>query len=303
MCLALRHGVVCQPDASGRFGPSAFARTPGVTDLSPTVDTTVCAVWGGGRVRCFSPGLTAEEVLDTDVHGLDDAVRVEVLSNGHGACAIRRGGALSCWEFPDARARQVELPVPVVAATSVDDDLCVISTSGAYLCAKRFWPLVDRPPRWTDPLENVGRARCTFWEADGVECVVETEGALFWGIGDRNGLPGGMERITRIPEAPVERGFGVGFHCDLGADRTVRCRGTNEALVLGSTDRSATETTPALPAPAVELQVGSRLSCVLHPDDRVSCWGDNRRGQIDPSSTSTWIPEPTLVRFSGLSSH
>ncbi len=128
-------------------------------------------------------------------------------------------------------------------------------------------------------------------------CGVTQSGDVYcWGANDRGQLGDGTT-LTRA--APVRlggdgayRAVGGGAHhsCALDVVGQVRCWGDNSRGQLGDGTRQgrAMPVDVLLPAGAraTALAVGAQHSCALLTDTRVTCWGDNNRGQLGAGSSA-----------------
>lgn len=84
-------------------------------------------------------------------------------------------------------------------------------------------------------------------------------------------------------------------------DEKVRCWGLNDHGQIGDgTFKDALaptliKTFEDLDVSPQNISVGARHTCAISQDGDLYCWGDNRFGQVDPTSDETSFPNPTLV--------
>ena len=89
--------------------------------------------------------------------------------------------------------------------------------------------------------------------------------------------------VSNINEA-VAISSGYSYTCALLTDGSISCWGLNRYGQLGD-GNSGIDTNP-IPVKtlnitdAVDITTGSQLTCALHRDSTVSCWGHNNRGQL-----------------------
>jgi alpha-tubulin suppressor-like RCC1 family protein len=153
---------------------------------------------------------------------------------------------------------------------------------------------------------------------------------LCWGFGWNGELGDGMFEgrdvcgsrgaVCRATPRPVldlsdaiQISAGDTHTCALRPDHTVACWGRNLTGQLGNGACSGSEYFGCLPSDhggafrgesrpvtvsglgdALEVSAGDGHTCALHRDGRVSCWGDNRAGQLGDGTTVNRVV-PTLV--------
>jgi alpha-tubulin suppressor-like RCC1 family protein len=235
-------GVACWgANAAGQLGdgtqvqrraPVRVTGLTGVVDLGARGNQT-CAVLEGGGVRCWGGngdgqlgiGRTdgAPHPLPEAVLGVDDAVRVFV-GSAH-ACALRRGGAVTCWgqnQFGQAgQDPLVEDRLPTPTALS---DVAAAVAGGAGL---------DHS--------------CLLFEGGGVSCLGNNrEGQL--GLDPAEPPFFLRERFTPLPitlegTAQEVRSGGL-FNCARLLGGAVYCWGTNDRGQIGNGRRGGVVYTP-----------------------------------------------------------
>lgn len=170
-----------------------------------------------------------------------------------------------------------------------------------------------------DPATVVAGAPPDVIEIDaggGHSCALTAAGELFcWGrnvngqVGDGEGGPDTQDRYRPVAvqnlEGPVAHvALGYQHSCALMAAGQVYCWGQNYNGQLGQGVGGQEVTFSVLPrrvegldGPVEQLVVGGNHSCALVAGGRVSCWGDNRRGQLGDGSD---IERATPVPVTGL---
>jgi len=131
-------------------------------------------------------------------------------------------------------------------------------------------------------------------------CVIKDDGTV-WCFGGNNYLQlGNSSYLSSDSTTPVQiAGFGAGrmavkiaagerHTCALLDNSTVWCWGGNGNLELGS--GSGSQANPVqVPLgsgiTASDVFAGGRVSCALTSDNRLTCWGQNHKGQIGDGTT------------------
>lgn len=178
---------------------------------------------------------------------------------------------------------------------------------------------------------QVGQGNCEWYQLDpatlvadsppevsGIEaggghsCALTVSGQLYcWGrnvngqVGDGSGGPETQDRYLPVAvkglPSPVKRAaLGYQHSCALLKDGEVHCWGQNYNGQLGQGEGGYEMTFSASPLlvkglrrEAQQLVVGGNHACVLFERGSVSCWGDNRHGQIgDGSDVERAVPIP-----------
>jgi len=130
-------------------------------------------------------------------------------------------------------------------------------------------------------------------------CALDSAGKVYcWGANGLGQLGLGEDATPTVRPAPVPvpglsgmRGLasGYGHTCAITAARAVQCWGLNDSGQSGDTSLRYQAATPVdvqgLPGPVRALATGANHSCALLEDGRVSCWGDNRLGQLGDGSS------------------
>ena len=313
----------------GEFTPDHFAREP--TYTSGINDATqvsaggyhTCALHEDGTISCWGFNDYGQlgngkerlektgyyynfyvEVLPVKTVGIDDATAVS--AGLEHTCALHSDGTVSCWgnhrfaqlddNNPDARTQTAQikiastnLPVKVhgitdaIAITSGNDHNCVLHIDETVSC-------------WHGNVEaQLGDITITF-----------------------SGMPTKVLGIVDVKAIAA----GHDYTCALHTDGTVSCWGSSNFGKLGTDEMKVKESgtiyadTPienyvineALgPAKvqnikeAVAIATGSQHTCVAHKDGTVSCWGDNREGQLgDGFATNSAFPIELNPTFSSV---
>jgi alpha-tubulin suppressor-like RCC1 family protein len=251
-------GVSCW--GHGARKPLRIAGIAGAIHLAAGDAAGACAVLGDGTVRCWTMDNIGKSAEDP-APGLRDVVQIATASDH--TCALRKGGAVSCWgdncagQLGDGTRAARPAPVAVVdlaralAVAVSQARSCALLPSQTLACwgaagwscdaaiADRCVPAGGKPecgylagprPRIARGVTHVaalpeGRLGCVVLESGGVACWDgRTEAPAFPGIA------GPVEGIT----GALAVSAGERHACALVADGTVRCWGEDDAGQLGS---------------------------------------------------------------------
>ena len=308
-----------QPTTSGR--PSG-ARDPSVsqgprpviTRLSHGADASSCGLDVDGAIWCWNT-----MTFERDVAVGRDATFLS-RGSGHGCVVDARGGA-TCWgsnyfgelgdqkpvQYRDAVASVPGLP-PVAEISAQSGRTCARTVAGAVSCwGDRSWgkagdgTLIEESRDAGKKLSVSGTivtGAISIASGSSHSCAALGDGTVrCWG-GNLSGQGGTLHanpptpRPTAVPHATgvVALAAGELATCSLDRAGVVRCWGG----VLGDpaspvprySDAHPQPRTTVLPAPAVEISVGSDHACARVADGRVFCWGDNDRGQLGDGTTT-----------------
>lgn len=187
------------------------------------------------------------------------------------ACAIVRGGRVTCWgsnehgQIGGTDPRDRMTPTTVARVEAAEQ----LTAGDHHSCA-----LIGSP----------GRVRCWGDNGDGQA----------GGSGDRVTTPVAVAGLTDVVEV-----VGGGAHtCARHADGSVSCWGYNYFGQLGAGSTDPTETGEPLTVQglrdAVQLAAGRYSTCARRAGGSVVCWGLNRKGEIG-DGTTTDHSRPTVV--------
>lgn len=288
----LRGGrVFCWGDNTrGQLGVQTVDRSLTPVEVPGIRDATELAVDGNancvrrinGEIVCWGQSIAGQlgpavpigmsRVGPTPVPGVRDATTV-VLGSGY-TCAIRVGGAVSCWGSnrnyqlgdgrggPDGGVIESATPVAVQGL-----DRVVHLAAGQFSCAVR----------------DDGRVLC--W---GLNFAGETASAT-------SPTPTPVE-VPGVTNA-VSAGVGSGFGCAVIQDGRVFCWGDNRLGQLG--DRSRGLRLPPGEVPGVtdvsRIAVAWTSVCALRRDGTVVCWGRGTRGELGAGMLTQESVTPVAV--------
>jgi alpha-tubulin suppressor-like RCC1 family protein len=252
-------------------------------------DWSTCALLDDGTARCWGTlympmygdavdPAQAHSATPVAVAGLRGATAI-ALGTGY-VCAIA-GGAVLCWgnngsgQLGDGTTKTRYAPAPVPGV----EGATALALAPEHACGLR------------------GGGTVTCWGAS-------SHGALGRAAGDARYVPAPVEGLR----GAVAIGAGHEHTCAVIDDGSVRCWGANRHGEIG--DGSTAERPSPTPvrglAGAVEIALGGasevpverRLSsastCARLGDGTVSCWGDNRMGQLGDGTTIEQH-RPTLI--------
>ena len=282
--------------------PSVPVRVNGITDA-----TAITAGWGHsctlrqtGAISCWgnngagqlgngqSTGYwksTGDWKDGTDssvpvgVDGITDATAIAA-GGGH-SCALPQDGTITCWGNNwngqlgnGAKSYFSSVPVKVNGIT----DATAITTGFDHSCA----------------LHQTGAVSC--WGANGT-------GQLGNGQSGEDADSSVPVKVNGITDATAITAGGDDFSsysCALHQTGAVSCWGANGTGQLGN-GQSGEDADSSVPmkvngiTDATTITAGSYHSCVLHQDGTITCWGNNKYGQLGNSTTqSSSVPVGVL---------
>lgn len=298
------------------FAPVAVSGlASGVTQIAAG-GSHACALTSAGAVLCWGlndkgqlgDGSTTNRSTPVQVSGLTSGVTA-IAANGKSSCALTAGGELKCWgynskgQLGDGTTTNRSTPVtatvasgPVAAVALGFSHSCVLSTDGGVRCwgSGTFGELGDGSK--TDSLTAKQVSGLTSGVASisaGLShtCAISTAGdALCWGSNSNGQIGDGT--YTHAPTPVTVPGFekktasispASSHTCATTIDGAAYCWGNNSSGQLGD-GTVAPHLTPGpvtgLTSGLVDTDGGNNLSCALHSDGSVSCWGFNDRGQV-----------------------
>jgi alpha-tubulin suppressor-like RCC1 family protein len=241
-----------------------------------------CALLGDGSVKCWGwagggglgNGIGLSQLAagalwwpPVSVSGIDDATAVGV--DGLSGCAVRAGGAVSCWgqnesgELGDGTTTASAVPVNVSALSGAQSITLNGTASGGSRCAACYY------------------FSCALLSAGTVSC---------WGEDQQGELGTGATALTAttapvaVPNVTGVRSLvaGNGHVFALLANGTIEAWGADTCGELGD------GTTADSPSPvqvqnvtqATSVAAGTCHACAALSDGGVLCWGDNGYGQL-----------------------
>ena len=301
-----------------------------------------CAVRETGEVSCWGSNsfgqlgnseVHSESPSPVSVSGIDDAVGVAA-GGGH-TCAVRQGGAVSCFgsniygelgngqsgRFTSEQVKTAGISDAVDLSSSLSHS-CVLHSSGEVSCWGSFWKgyagdiaTGDTPPV---PIKIDGITDATDMAAGNlVSCAVrENKEILCWGDlinGDFTETEDGQ--ISPVPiVSPLQAAMGVesmeeiaaeGVHiCVLETNGTITCAGQNMFGQLGNGEFSETLDFAFSNVPdiddATDISLGYHHTCALHATGEISCWGRNHYGQLGTGEENVGTHSAVPQRVEGI---
>lgn len=275
--------------------------------------------WGGndhGQLGRAGPGQSTRPVA---VPGIEDATAVA--AGGDASCAATMAGPLRCWGDNDRGQLATGDTATVVGpARAQIDGPAAFGLGDAHGCAiaggrVRCWGDNDRaqlaaPPGAAEPSPRAidglapGAAAVLAVGAAGA-CALDDAGALrCWGDNDAaqaGAAPSGpVSTPTAIGglDTPTSVALGARHGCAVVVGRSVRCWGDGSRGQLGDGrpgPRASADLVVLEPPDADRVAAGAHHTCAMRLDGRVSCWGDNERGQVGDGSTDRTVELPRDV--------
>lgn len=230
------------------------------------------------------------------------------------ACAVR-AGELRCWgdnaygQIGDGTLTDRPTPVPVGALSGVTllvaggDHTCALGSAGLSCWGRnQLGQIGDGSGFPTRPaptsITGVSGAITSLGAAREHTCAIAGGEAWCWGGNTLGQLGDGTTtqrstpvRVVGLAGTPVEIALRGSHTCARLGDGRVQCWGGNEYGQLGNgTSTSAPTTAPQLVtgvADAVEVALGSSMTCARRSDGVVLCWGDGAFYQLGDGTTAS----------------
>jgi len=271
--LAVGGSTSCAIDGSGGlwcWGSLGEGSGPGRVPLDePAVKVRLghsfgCVLLASGKLRCFGQngyGNLGDGTMQSSgepVVPVGDRSYVDVATLGYSTCAVSTGGDLECWGENQAGLNEGAFLVPTVVPVAGASGFRRVFSSKVGACA-----------------ETDTKRYC-------------------WGTIPFIDAPGRDAPTEVAVTQPVAMSQSSGCILDNG---NVRCAGTTNGGELGDgrIDVSSFSTTGTLVSGVAAIAAGPRITCAIGTDGALSCWGQNRSGEIGTGDISV---QPTPVRIS-----
>lgn len=267
----------------------------------------------GASVWCWAQVAAAPSALQpTALPNLTDARSLACGANH--CCALRVGGAVSCWGIPASARRPTALSTLTLpdgeAVVSLDGGgarTCAALRSGRVVC----WRLLDlgtsafSPPQLVEGVEGARAVTV----GGGHACALLRDGHVrCWGA-NRDGQSGAERtaagrdvRPTEVADLPlvVELSSGDRHTCARTESGEVWCWGSNANGQLGCGPfAGGPRPQRVIDLTGVEtIAAGRAHACAVLPGGAVACWGDNRThavGAIDPRTAPVPVAIPGVA--------
>lgn len=335
---------------SGQLGKGSISQSPeilqpgkveGIADAIAITagQAHTCALHQSGAVSCWGwnslgqlgdgqsgdtwdANTNADSTTPVRVREIADAVDVKAGTNH--TCALRAGGAISCWgnnwvgTLGSGRSHDElaisAVPVSVIGisdATAIStgaNHTCAVHQEGAISCwGHNFYGQLGNRKRLSDadsstPVKALGiddaiaiaageRHTCALLEAGTVSC---------WGDNQYGQLGSDSEWTHAL--VPVQAKSIAGakaitagslHNCAVLGNNIVSCWGNNLQNQLGTGQFAAFAREPWQTLDvvgAIDVEAGDRHTCALHENGAVSCWGHDNYEQL---ARSPLIAEPS----------
>ena len=240
----------------------------------------------------------------------DPVLYVEGTAFSLTACAMTEGRSLYCWGLNNfgQTGRQPE----------ADEALCPFNWLGTPIPHE-----CDRSPRRVEGLEPVldfavgWRHACAVTEQGHVYCWGNHEhgqlGLPYDQVGECNARIQADRARDRAPRAwcnatpqrvnlndVMDIGAGTWNTCAVVKSGRVFCWGWGNyfrAAGIGARRDAQAPRMLGRVNDAVEVSVGSHVTCIRHRDNRVSCWGRNSSGETGANTLDEALAHPRLIEF------
>ena len=260
-----------------------------------------CALHQNGTISCWGSNWTGplgngtgdDSSVPVKVQGIDDATSVSA-GDSH-SCALHQTGNISCWGgWGSASLVPVEIDGidDAIAISAGDYDSCALHQTGTISCWGRSASLM--------PEEIDGISDTTAVDAGssgtlgGNACALHETGTITcWGPTYRS-VPVEIDGVSDATAITA----GENHSCALRQNGTISCWGNNYYRQLGS---NAAEFDSSVPvgvigiSNAIAITAGDGYTCALHQTGNISCWGDNRDGQLG-DGTNNYSSVPLKVQ-------
>lgn len=289
--------------------------------------------WGDnslGQLGNGESGYNALSIVPVAVTGITDAIKIA--AGGHNTCALHGDGSISCWGNNESRQLgDSELSDSFTVNEDTDyqyefvfsaspvkiggiDDAVDVDIGRSHICAVHEDGTISC---WGHISLNLfGGSSAEPIKAEGIEdviavttgeshtCVLHKAGTVScWGGGSTSDVPESLlEGVTNA--ISIDAGFS--HTCALRNDMTVLCWGDNGSGQLGNGEKYFgpddfgmyfNELVQVVGiTDAVGIATGGELSCAIHQDGTVSCWGRNWHGEIGNGTTDNYSNTPGQVK-------
>ena len=299
---------------------TAVGIASGAKSLAAGKDFT-CAVTAVGAVMCWGynwygqlgDGSVINRTAPVAVSGLTSGVRTVTAGRYH-TCALTTSGGVKCWgyngqgQLGDGTATSHRTPIDVNGLTSGVSAIaaggyhtCALKTDGSLLCwgDNSAGSLGDGTvSNRTEPVNVNGLDGKVSAVSAGIHhtCALLNKGTVqCWGANHSGQLGDGSltdravpAEVTGLNEEVTFLAAGDDYACVV-VDGKIYCWGENGDGQLGdgtTIDRSTPVAVNNLTEEAEIVAAGSINSCAALDDGGISCWGDNRYGQLGVGKTT-----------------
>ena len=298
---ALHEGGTISCWGGWRGKSSVPVEIDGITDAIAISagDYDSCALHEGGTISCWD---REAESVPEKIDGISDATAIDAGSGGTvygNSCALHQTGSISCWG-PSFRSVPEEID-DVSDATAIavgEDHSCALHQNGNISCwgNNRSAQLGNYAAEFESsmPVRVTGISdaaaitagseySCTLHQTRNISCWGSNEdGRLGNGTNNYSSVPVKVQDIDDITAVNA----GGGYSCVLHNGGNISCWGWNRYGQLGDgTGGTYHDYSPA-PVKVVGIDDATAITttwsnaCALHQNGRISCWGDNRFGQL-----------------------
>ncbi len=229
------------------------------------------------------------------------------LSAGTSHVCVVRSGVVTCAGSivagaigfdPSGRPRTVHVPGEVRSLSSALETSCALTRTGDVYCwGEGSLGLGTEMTRVAEP-ERMTLSGVSQITGGIGHCALSGSGVTCWGVlpvASASGAATQPEIIEGTADV-ISIAAGGGFHCLVGSDHRVRCRGTNTRGQCGAS--------PSTSAPLTQVEglndvltvrAGGASACARQSTGRVACWGSNQFGTLG-DGTQTDHSTPAEVR-------
>jgi alpha-tubulin suppressor-like RCC1 family protein len=292
-----------------------FGETPGVSESSfPSTSTGVPAVSGSTPTGTVTPSATRISA-SSETTTAPAVLRATAVASGKAhTCIVTDAGRVKCWGNNEHRQLgnggmvNSNIPVDVIGLAEVKsvtagwEHTCALTIAGGVKC----WGYNQNGELGNGEMSDSGVPVDVSGLSSGVRaieagddhtCAVTDKGEVkCWGYNRYGQLGDGSTTSRGVPVAvqglPVRAAAvaaGWGHTCVLTDDKSVQCWGNDEYGQLGYGQTEDYRFTPVdvtgLVRNVVRISADGGQTCVLTIYGGVSCWGNNKYGQLGDGSS------------------
>ena len=255
-------------------------------------DGNACAVMGDASVTCWGENFAGQSSAPDD-RMLDVSPGPDDEEGFGSACGLRLDGTIVCWGG-DHPWLEIDAPVPLPGTFTALGGECGIRTDQSLACWGEARFSVLPSGQFTDISAGTYRG-----------CAIRTDATLAcWGTYSSEAPEGAFTavavgtghicaiRVDKTPTCWGDNRYGQatppsGEFTDIGVGRLHSCGiRTDGTIACWGNDRYFQSTPPQ--GAFTDLDAGDLFACAIRADAAgVACWGQNRRGQVQPTPTAT----------------
>ena len=272
------------------------------------LQTGTIACWGNnddGQLGNGQRGDDADSSVPVGVTGISDAT--QITAGGSNACALRQTGTITCWgNSPSGEGESMLGINDATQITAGIENTCALRQTGIITCwgDNRYGQLGNGQAGYDAdslvPVEVTGITDATqITTGSNHSCALRQTGTITcWGSNGRGQLGNGQSGDDADSLVPVEvlgitdatqitagGYYATGHTCALLQTGTITCWGRNSSGQLGN-GQSGDDADSLVPVAVLNITDATQITasgahtCALRQTGTITCWGDNRDGQL-----------------------